>query len=129
MPLTSALGAMSVTRCPGCGARFPGSDGPTHRYLQSSPGCWAGYGDVLAREYSDSAYRAVHRLTVDAYSVQHPGSSSPQTIQSVAVHLLGLYATLELNLSAQLATAMIGRASNSLQFQWLAPPANAGALT
>lgn len=26
--------------CPGCGARFPDRNGPTHRYLEASPGCW-----------------------------------------------------------------------------------------
>ncbi len=58
--------------CPGCGGSFDVSDGPTHRYLGASPGCWAVYGEVLAKEYSDAAYYRVHRLTVDAYSAQHP---------------------------------------------------------
>jgi hypothetical protein len=68
----------------------PDVEGPVHRYLESSPGCWRLYGEVLAREYSDLAFWAAHRLTVDSYAVQHPGRSSPQTIQSVCVHLLSL---------------------------------------
>src|SRR5258708_15611979 len=108
--------------CPGCGALFPLHDGPVHRYLESSPGCWAAYGDVLAREYSDPRYMAAHRLTVDAYAIQHPGQPSPQTIQSVAVHLIGLYASLRLQLPSRIVTAAIGRAADNGQFQWLPPP-------
>ena len=68
-------------------------EGPTHRYMQSTPGCWAAFGRVLAREYEDQRYFEVHRLTVDAYAVQHPGIPGRQSIQSVAFHLvrLGLF--------------------------------------
>ena len=27
--------------CPGCGALFPPYDGPAHKYLGASAGCWA----------------------------------------------------------------------------------------
>jgi hypothetical protein len=120
---------MNTTPCPGCGALFPAQDGPTHRYLESSPGCWAAYGAVLAREYSDPKYRAAHRLTVDAYSVQHPGRPSPQTIQSVAGHLIGLYASLQLQLPPRVVTAAIGRAADLQRFHWLPPPQRLGELT
>ena len=115
--------------CPGCGAVFPLHDGPTHRYMESSPGCWAVYGGVLAREYSDPRYMAVHRLTVDAYAVQHPGQPSPQTIQSVAVHLIGLYGSLRLHLPPPIVTAAIKRAADNGRFQWLARPPHLGELT
>lgn len=59
----------AMIKCMGCGGVFAEIQGPTHRYLESSPGCWAAYGEVLAREYSDPAYFQVHRLTVDAYAV------------------------------------------------------------
>src|SRR5678816_4348633 len=59
------------TRCIGCGGLVPQMDGPTHRYMDSSPGCWHVYGEVLAREYGDQAFRVAHRLTVDSYAVQH----------------------------------------------------------
>jgi Family of unknown function (DUF5946) len=44
--------------CLGCGALVPDSDGPgpTHAYMLASPGCWALYGEVSSREYSDLAY-------------------------------------------------------------------------
>ncbi len=59
--------------CFSCGALVPATDGTTHDHMLSSPGCWAIYGEVLAREYERPAYMADHRLTVDAYAVQHPG--------------------------------------------------------
>lgn len=59
--------------CIGCGAAVPSTDGPTHAYIGASPGCWACYGQVLTKEYSDYRFAPVHRLTVDTYAVQHPG--------------------------------------------------------
>ncbi|MEO0997122.1 MAG: DUF5946 family protein [Pseudomonadota bacterium] len=123
---------MSVTTiaCIGCGADIADSDGPTHRYLGASPGCWAVYGEVLAREYSDALYYRNHRLTVDAYSVQHPGQPSPQTVQSAALHLLSLHAVLERGLSPDRATALMQNfAHHKKQFRWLQPPATPGSVT
>ncbi|MDZ7628938.1 MAG: DUF5946 family protein [Parvularculaceae bacterium] len=37
----------------------------------------------------------MHRLSVDAYAVQHPGGASRQAIQSVGLHLARLYIQLE----------------------------------
>lgn len=85
---------MDVERCPGCGVELPAFAGPVHRYMESSPSCWVAYGEVLARECSDPALMAAHRLTVDAYAVQHPGRPSPQSIQSVALHLISLCVVL-----------------------------------
>lgn len=115
--------------CPGCGARFPDSDGPTHRYLGASAGCWATYGEVLAREYQDPTYMAAHRLTVDAYAVQHPGRESSQTVRSVALHLVGLYAGLERGLGPDAARDVIGRAAESSAYRWLSRPASLGDVT
>ena len=81
--------------CVGCGAVLSAPDGPTHGYLGVSPGCCAVYGEVLAKHYSDYRLGPLHRLTVDAYSVQHPGNRERRTIKSVAGHLIGLYVTLE----------------------------------
>ena len=115
--------------CPGCGVRLPNAGGPTHRYIEASPGCWAAYGEVLAREYASPSHFAVHRLTVDAYAVQHPGRPSPQSAQSVAVHLLSLYAVLERGMVPEAATRLIGRAVEAGPYPWLAPPASRGAVT
>lgn len=46
---------MKKNTCFSCGGLFPDIDGPTHRYMTSSAGCWSVYGEVLAREYSNPA--------------------------------------------------------------------------
>ncbi len=95
--------------CFACAANVPVSTGPTHGYMSSSPGCWAVYGEVLTREYSDPAlFKRSHRLTVDAYAVQHTGDLSVQrTRQSLWVHLTSLYAVLELGWPHQRATRLL----------------------
>ncbi len=113
--------------CEGCGALVAASDGQTHRYIAASPGCWAVFEQVLAREFGDYRYAKLHRVTVDAYAAQHPGTPSPQSIQSVAVHLVGLYVYLELDEPPHRATLAIQRAASSREkFRWLEPPAKWG---
>ena len=120
----------NVIRCVGCGALVPDQIGPTHRYMESSPGCWAIYGQVLAREYSDLSYAAAHRLTVDAYAVQHPGKSSPQSIQSVGVHLLRLCLIFERSYGDEAAArAMPLLSQQKRSFHWLIPPESLGEKT
>ena len=96
--------------------------------MESSPACWAAYSEVLAREYSDQAYFQTHRLSVDAYAVQHPGHPNPQTIQSVAVHLVRLYLLLERSLPMERANDAMLRASEQ-EFVWLTPPKSLGVVT
>ena len=113
-------GEVGTEPCIGCGAIVPRTDGPTHRYLGASPGCWAVYGEVLAREYQEPTYAVVHRMTVDAYAVQHPGTSSPQTIQSVVVHLISLCLMLVMQQAKR---------RHGDDFLWLDPPDSLGATT
>jgi hypothetical protein len=113
---------MKKSICPGCGVETPIIDGSVHRYMASSAGCWAKYGELLAREYENLEYMAAHRLTVDAYAVQHPGKPSKQSIQSVAVHLISLCAVLELGMSHREATALIKICADEGRFEWLEPP-------
>lgn len=116
--------------CSGCGGLFPAIDGPTHRYMESSPGCWAAYGEVLAREYNDAAFASVHRLGVDAYAVQHPGQPSPQSIQSVGVHLIRLCLLLEGGVKMSHANQVMLEATKmKKRFVWLTPPSSRGAIT
>lgn len=108
----------------------PAEDGPTHRYLESAPGCWRLYGEILAREYEDPAYWQVHQLTVDAYAVQHPGRRSDQTIQSAAIHLVRLYLQLEQGMAEEgLLSATRALAHRKGQLIWLSPPGSRGALS
>lgn len=122
---------MSTSRCPGCGCVLPAVEGPTHAYLESSPACWAAYGAVLAREYSDPAlFGRLHRLTVDAYAVQHPGRESARSTQSVCSHLISLGAVLEQGATHAHAKGLIEAAVRAKgRLRWLPPPASPGAVT
>jgi hypothetical protein len=121
---------VKLAPCLGCGGLFEEIDGPTHRYMESSPGCWAAYGEVLAREYANADYFEVHRLTVDAYAVQHPGRPSRQSIQSIALHLMRLYLLLERSLEPASANhAMRAAAKLKRAFVWLEPPETMGSFT
>jgi hypothetical protein len=98
--------------------------------MESSPGCWAAFGEVLAREYSDPSCFEVHRLSVDTYAVQHPGQPSRQSIQSVGLHLIRLCHFLEHDLAAADANDIMLKAGKIKQsFTWLEPPASLGDVT
>ncbi|MCA9279482.1 MAG: hypothetical protein H6815_01370 [Phycisphaeraceae bacterium] len=122
--------ATTTIKCAGCGADVPDIVGPTHAYIGASPGCWKVYGDVLAREYGEYGYPECHRLTIDAYAAQHPGTPSRRSIQSVAGHLIALHVLFEQNVSAAEATRRIGAAvAQAESFHWLEPPSFADAMT
>ena len=78
--------------CFACGGDFAPGEGAAHAYMASTPGCWESYGLVLAREYEDPRlFAACHRLTVDAYAVQHPGDGTDiRATHSFWVHLAAL---------------------------------------
>ena len=122
---------MNLEHCPECKALVPKVDGEhPHQYIGGSPGCWAMYGEVLAREYSDPTYMSVHRLTVDAHSVQHPGKSDRRSAQSVYGHLVSLYLVMEKNLDHNSATkALKTFVEKKLDLVWLQPPENLGKIT
>lgn len=121
---------MKTSTCPGCGGEFPDIEGPVHRYMASSPGCWAAYGEVLAREYGDPVYFAVHRLTVDAYAVQHPGGCERQSVQSVGLHLVRLCLVFEHDLPAERANrAMLDAGESKRRLVRLEPPGSMGGIT
>lgn len=118
--------------CIGCGALVPDMDGPTFPYPDAaSPGCWAVFGEILAREYGEYRYPDCHRLTVDAYAVQHPGRPTPQTIQSVTVHLVSLCLVIEKKYTSTHATKLMASAVKKFkhEFIWLEPPAALGKIT
>lgn len=121
---------MATRPCLWCKGNFADEQGPTHEYMESTPGCWAAFGRVLAREYEDRRYFAVHRLTVDAYAVQHPGTPSRQSIRSVGVHLVRLCLFHEKNLAPEAANdAMLAAEKHKATYHWLEPPADLGAVT
>jgi hypothetical protein len=101
---------MNTERCMGCGGEFVAQDGPVHRYMKSTAACWAAFGRVLAVEYSTPSLLPIHRLSVDAYAVQHPGDGSRQAIQSVGLHLCRLSLQLERQLDPAQANRFMLRA-------------------
>lgn len=61
---------------------------------EGKAGCLKLFEEVIAREFSDYHYGKIHRLTVDAYSLQHPARYM-RSGKSFAAHLTGIYAALE----------------------------------
>ncbi|MEM6796655.1 MAG: DUF5946 family protein [Acidobacteriota bacterium] len=121
---------METEICIACGLKTEKVDGPLHKYLVSSPGCWAKFGEVLAREYENPQYMAVHALTVDAYALQHPGYESAQTINSANVHLASLYCFFELGKSiGELSQVKQDLTRYKDQFLWMDPPEEASEIT
>lgn len=118
--------------CEGCGIVVEGdSVGPTHPYILASPECWKIYEEVLVREYSDANYWKMHRLTVDAYSCQHPGDCDPRAIQSVTVHLVSLFLVIEKKASHDFARYIIGQTieKHKKNFKLLERPKSMGKIT
>lgn len=110
---------MDMERCPGCRRNFLRSDGPTHPYMVSSPACWARFGEILAREYSTPELQITHRLSVDAYAVQHPGGKDRRAIQSVGLHLARLAIQLQTPLPPNGANDVmlkLGRSKHTLRY-------------
>lgn len=122
--------------CVGCGALVPDIDGPSHRYIGASPGCWQAYGELIAPGYGGDGggpgHGTVHRLAVDTYAAQHPGVPGKQSSQSVAAHLFVLCLVLERNVDPSFSTQAITRfveKNKNRQFPWVEPPPSLGDLT
>jgi hypothetical protein len=76
--------------------------------MSSAPGCWALYGELVARGIGWGTNRGTVQLATDAYAAQHATNPDPRNRQSVAVHLMSLGATFELGLAPGRTTALIG---------------------
>ena len=85
---------------------------------------------MLAREYGAYATHANHRVSVDAYAVQHPGVEGPQALRSVAMHLMRLCLVYERGMPSAVGRRMAPRLlAQPADVAWLQPPAQRGALT
>lgn len=121
---------MSVhSSCPSCGCLIPSKAGPTHAYMSPNAECWAMYGEVLAREYSDPAYWQSHRLLTDAYCAQHSPGADPRARQSVNIHLAGLMMHFEDGVEETTVIAFLKRAAERTDFPALAMPEPDGNVT
>ena len=119
------MGEHRMSKCPGCGAVLPDTDGPTHRYMTSSPACYAHFNALSAHEYSDAALMLVHRLTVDTFAIQHPGDQTTrQQIQSVGLHLARLGRQLQRKMGpAETNEVMLDLGKHKHTLVALTPPA------
>jgi hypothetical protein len=117
--------------CIGCGAVVPKEDGETHPLFPSAAACRRIYGEILAREYADPAYKRVYRLSVDTWPVQHPGEASEKAARSLAGHLVRLCIVLEREWPLERANDIMVKFSDlqKRQFPWLAPPKHRGVIT
>jgi hypothetical protein len=122
--------------CPGCCAELAVStDAVGHAYIGASPECWTVYSLLVLARPPPLAPLPLAPLLVDAYAAQHPGTPSPQAIQSVAVHLLVLHGVLELGQPADKCVWLRQRALRTKfgpkheRFQWLTPPEFRGSIT
>lgn len=116
---------MRKSKCVSCGGNFPDIDGPVHAYMDSSPGCWAVYGEVLAREYSDPSYFL--RL-IDYLLMPMPCNTRAQRIARAYSQFVCLF--LEHGLTAGNANdAMLEAGKHKHSFTWLEPPASLGSIT
>ena len=77
------------------GCVLPVHAGPTHAYMGASPACLRLYGQASTLSWGQRDGLPLLRLVVDAYGAQHPGVAQIRSVQSVAVHLMGLCTILE----------------------------------
>ena len=120
---------MASETCAGCGVALETYDGPMHPYLGASAGCWALFGEVLAREFNNPVNMRVHGTTVDTYAVQHPGVPEPRSIQSVNLHLVRLGLVLEHGVPQDAATRLMTQVKRGPELIWLEPPTPNGSVT
>lgn len=127
-----------TSACPGCGLVLPLDAGPTHAYLGASPACLRLYGRASTLSWGQRDGLPLLRLVVDAYGAQHPGVRQVRSVQSVAVHLMGLCTILERGAHAEPRlvheppfTRVRERRPRParLDLHWLEPPRPIGTLT
>jgi hypothetical protein len=91
---------VTAVACAGCGWTVHGG----------TAGCRARFEALLARDFADSRFFAVHRTFVDCYSLQHPDDYCVSA-KSLAAHLVGL---------AQIIDGAAGAATGSPELRrWL----------
>jgi hypothetical protein len=113
----------NLIKCCGCRTVIKNITGPKHAYIGSDAGCWDIFCGVLAKEYTEyNELWQTHRLTVDTYAAQHPGSPGRKEIQSVFIHLTRLYLQLERGLNGRQANdVMLNISKFKEQYVWLDP--------
>ena len=97
--------------CPECGAEGVGG----------AEGCNAVFREVVGREFSQPELFQVHRLTVDAYSLQHPAEYM-KSAKSAVAHLMGMCWAMERSDGPHVARAMSRFLDGTPKFERPDPP-------
>ena len=105
--------------------------GPTHAYVGASPACWSLYGQLPTAFGTTPVGDYVRRLALDTYAIQHPGTPQMRSVQSVAVHAMGLCVLLERGAEERRIAPVLGRrpTRRAPALHWLEPPRPNGTLT
>ena len=130
-PSASWAADPSVPTCPGCGLRAPDAGGLAPAEHRASPGCYALYGELIARDYADPEYyRRAHQVIVDAYAAQHAGGTSRRETQTVGLCLMTLCLFVEDGVPPADGPALHKRmVAHRPDFPWLQPPPTHGLMT
>jgi hypothetical protein len=125
------LEASGLSLCPGCELVLPLHRGPTHAYLGASPACWSLYGQLPTAFGRYAVGDRLRRLALDTYALQHPGRPEMRSVQSVAVHAMGLCVMLERGAEDRRVKPVLGRrpTRRAPALHWLEPPRPNGSLT
>ena len=116
-----------TSTCWGCGRTADEAAGPTPEEHSASAGCWASNGQVLARSYTDSGYRAVHQMVLDAYAAQQADGTSRRELQSVGLCLMTLCLFVEDGVDPAQGPALHKQiVAHRPDAAWLAPPIQPG---
>jgi len=116
-----------LVACVGCRGLVPDEDGPVHRYMTASPGCWRIYTELGAVSMPATARSA---LTVDAYAVTHPGVPGPQSTPSVWIHLVALCFVVERGCPVEQAVRLRRVGADAFDhWPWLDRPESMGDVT
>ena len=107
-----------------------------------TPECWAAFNRLLAYEAEHFGYPEEHRLTVDAYGVQHPQNFELQkqldieerliraSVQSVGRHLIGLYCAVEKKMPLLTISSVMGQViKHGDKLELLTPGESMGEIT
>jgi len=128
-----------LRECPGCKTILPITDYPAdNRYGVFSPECRQMFDEIIVKEKEFG--NSVHQLIVDAYMVQHPPHHDVQqqlkiskrfidaSIQSIGIHLIGLYLALEKKIPApsNMNRILTSMKQQHVTFTELTPPADLG---
>jgi hypothetical protein len=143
---------LKIHQCYGCKGEFPIQEELAYhqfagigRYGVAIPECLATLYDIIAKENELFGYPPAHRLIIDAYAAQHPRHPEVQqafaieqrlikaSVQSITVHLIGLYCAIELKIElpkiAQVMGAMLAQMKQqSFEFYDLQAPADLGSV-